>query len=200
FMEASGYLNGLDPYPERVVSSSDFPQRFSVSSIYELPFGKGKRFFGSFTRAGDKIAGGWQVQGVYTGQSGQALGFGTSIFTGDIKAVPLPKDQRTADRWFNINAGFERSSSRALSFNYRTLNSRFSGFRGDGINQWNLSVIKNTRIGESKTVQFRAEGINALNHVMFLNPNTNPTSGGFGTITDEKSSGRAIQLGLKFLW
>ena len=200
FMEAVSYLNGLDPYPERAISSSDFPQRFSVSSIYELPFGKGKRYFGSTGGAGGKIASGWQVQGVYTGQSGQALGFGNSIFTGDIKAVPLPKNQRTVDRWFNINAGFERSSARALSFNYRTLNSRFSGVRGDGINQFNLSVLKNTKISESKTIQFRAEGINALNHVMFLNPNTSPTSGGFGTITDEKSSGRAIQLGLKFLW
>jgi hypothetical protein len=200
FMEASGYLNGMDPFPEEVVSSSDFPHRISISSIYELPFGNGKRFFGSTKGAGGKIVGGWQVQGVYTGQSGQALGFGNSIFTGDIKAVPLPKGERTVDRWFNTNAGFERSSARALSFNYRTLNSRFSGIRGDGINQWNLSVLKNTKLTETTTLQFRAEAINALNHVMFLNPNTNPTSGGFGTITDEKSSGRAIQLGLKYLW
>lgn len=200
FMEASSYLNGLDPYPERVISASDFPHRFSSSGIYELPFGKGKPFFGSATGARGKIIGDWQVQGVYTAQSGQALGFGNAIFTGDIKAVPLPNSQRTVDRWFNIDAGFERNSARTLSFNYRTLNSRFSGVRGDGINQLNLSVIKNIKIGESKTVQFRFEGINALNHVMFANPNTNPTSGGFGMVTDEKSSGRAIQLGLKFLW
>ena len=200
FMEAAGYLNGLDPYPERVVAGQDFPQRFSVSSIYELPFGRGKRFFGSASGAGARFAEGWQVQGVYTAQSGQALGFGNAIFFGDIKAVPLPKSERSVDRWFNTAAGFDRSSARALSFNYRTLNSRFSGVRGDGINQWNLSLLKNTRITETTTLQFRAEGINALNHVMFLNPNTNPTSGGFGTITDEKSSGRAIQLGLKFLW
>jgi hypothetical protein len=36
-MEAIGYLNGWDPYPERVISSQDFPQRFSVSAIYECP-------------------------------------------------------------------------------------------------------------------------------------------------------------------
>jgi hypothetical protein len=149
---------------------------------------------------GGHVVSGWQVQGTYTGQSGQALGFGNAIFFGDIKNVPLPKSERTVDEWFNIKAGFERNSSRALSYNYRTLNSRFAGVRGDGINQFNVSLIKNTRITESKTVQFRAEGINALNHPQFTNPNTSPTSSAFGMVTDEKSAGRAIQLGLKFLW
>ncbi|MEK7405610.1 MAG: TonB-dependent receptor [Acidobacteriota bacterium] len=199
-MEAIGYLNGSDPYPERVISGQDFPQRFSVSAIYELPFGKGRPFLGSARGVGGHIISGWQVQGVYTGQSGQALGFGNAIFFGDIKQVPLPKSQRTAERWVNTDAGFERRSARALSFNLRTLNSRFNGVRGDGINQWNLSLIKNTRITESKSVQFRAEAINALNHVQFVNPNMTPTSSAFGTITDEKSSGRAIQLGFKFLF
>ena len=65
---------------------------------------------------------------------------------------------------------------------------------------FNLSLLKNTRITESKTFQFRAEAINAMNHVMFVNPNTTPSSSAFGTITDEKSTGRAIQLGFKFLF
>ena len=112
----------------------------------------------------------------------------------------MPKDQRTVDEWFNVNAGFERNSSKALSYNFRTFNSRFSGVRGNGINQFNLSLLKNTRITESRTFQFRAEAINAMNHVMFVNPNTNPFSSAFGTITDEKSTGRAIQLGFKFLF
>lgn len=199
-MEAVGYLNGLDPYPERVISGQDFPHRFSVSSIYELPFGTGKHFFGSAKGVGGKLISGWQAQGVYTGQSGQALGFGNSIFFGDIKNVPLPKGERTVDRWFNVDAGFERSSAKALSYNLRTLNSRFSGLRGDGINQFNLSLIKNTKVTETTSAQFRAEAINALNHPQFTNPNTSPTSSAFGMVTDEKSAGRAIQLGIKFLW
>jgi hypothetical protein len=199
-MEAIGFLNGWDPYPERVISSQDFPQRFSVSGIYELPFGRGKHWLGSARGIGGKLVSGWQAQGVYTGQSGQALGFGNAIFTGKLSDIPLPKDQRTVDQWFNVNAGFERNSSKALSYNFRTFNSRFSGVRADGINQFNLSLLKNTRFTESKVFQFRAEAINALNHVMFVNPNTTPTSSAFGTITDEKSTGRAIQLGFKFLF
>ncbi len=200
FREATTYLNAMDPYPERVISGQDFPHRFSASAIYELPFGSSKRFLGSAKGVGGKIIGGWQAQGTYTGQSGQALGFGNAIFLGNIKDVPRPVSQRTVDRWFNVDAGFERRSSRALSFNYRTLNTRFAGVRGDGINQFNLSLIKNTKVTESKTVQFRAEAINAMNHPQFTNPNTSPTSAAFGTVSDEKSTGRAIQLGLKFLW
>ena len=43
-----------------------------------------------------KLISGWQMQGIYTAQSGAALGFGNSIFVGDLKNIPLPKDQRNA--------------------------------------------------------------------------------------------------------
>lgn len=200
FMEAISLLNGADLYPERVVSSQDFPHRFSVSGIWELPFGRGRHFLGSARGVGGHIVGGWQAQGVYTAQSGQALGFGNSIFVGDLGAIPLPNGERSADRWFNTEAGFEKNSARQLAGNFRGFNSRFNGVRGDGINQFNLSLIKNTRLTESKTFQFRAEAINAMNHVQFTNPNTGPTSRAFGTVTVEKSTGRAIQLGFKFLF
>jgi len=199
-MEATSFLNGGDTYPERVIAAQGFPHRFSLSWIYELPFGKGKRFGDSPAPVVRHLLSGWQVQGIYTGQSGQALGFGNAIFFGSLKDIPLPNNQRTVNRWFNTDAGFERASARQLSWNLRRFNSRFNGIRGDGINQWNLSLLKNTAIREGVTLQFRAEGINALNHVQFQNPNTTPSSAAFGTVTDEKSSGRAIQLGLKLLW
>ncbi|HUQ90521.1 MAG TPA: TonB-dependent receptor [Bryobacteraceae bacterium] len=198
-MEAMSYLNGADPVPERVISAQDFPHRLTFSGIYELPFGRGKRLLGSASGIAGRMITGWQVQGVYIGQSGQALGFGNAIFQGNLRDIPLPKGQRTVDRWFNT-AGFDRNSARQLSLNLRTLNSRFGGVRGDGINTFNLSVIKNTAITEKLRIQFRGEAINAMNHVMFVNPNTNPASSAFGTVADEKSSGRAIQLGLKLLF
>lgn len=200
FMEATGYLNAGDPYPERVISGQDYPQRFSLSAIYELPFGQGKSFLTATSGVASRIVSGWQMQGVYTAQSGQALGFGNAIFTGSLKDIPLPVGDRTIYRWFNTNAGFERNSQRQLANNLRTFNSNFSGVRGDGINQANFSIIKNTTITEGKKVQFRGEALNVFNHVQFGNPNTSPTSGAFGTVTSEKSSARTIQLALKFLF
>jgi hypothetical protein len=118
----------------------------------------------------------------------------------DLQNIPLPKDQRTVDRWFNIDAGFERNSARQLGSNIRTFPSRFSGIRADGPNNWDMSVIKNTRLSERTQLQFRAEAINALNHPQFTAPNTTPTSTAFGTVTGEFAWPRVIQFGLKALF
>ena len=75
----------------------------------------------------EQIVGGWQIQGIYSYQSGQAFGFGNAIFFGDLKDIPLPNAQRTPEKWLNTAAGFERDSSRQLGSNLRTLSSRFSG-------------------------------------------------------------------------
>jgi len=199
FMEATGFLND-GASVEKVISDQDYPHVLAVSAIYELPFGRGRRWASRAPGAVEKIVGGWQVQGIYRAQSGQAVAFGNCTFWGDLHDLVLPKSQRTVERWFNIDAGFERNSSRQLERNWRTVSTRFTGLRSDGINNWDLSVIKNTRITESKRVEFRAEFLNALNHAMFQPPNANPYSGAFGTITAERSVPRQIQLGLRFVY
>jgi hypothetical protein len=199
-MEALSYLNPTDASLEEVISSQDRTHRLAVTAMYEFPFGRGKRFHGPSNAIVSKFISGWQVQGIYTAQSGAALGFGNAIFLGDLKNVPLPKNQRTVDRWFNIDAGFDRNTARQLASNIRTLPSRFSGVRADGPNNWDLSFIKNTQIREGTQLQFRAEAINALNHPQFTAPNTTPASTAFGTVTGEFAWPRVIQFGLKLLF
>ena len=198
FMEATSYLNPGDLYPEKVISAEDFPHRLSISGICELPFGQGKPIFGSAKGLPGILAGGWQLQGVYTWQSGQALGFGNAIFRGNLKDIP--QDGRNIDRWFNTAAGFETDPSKQLDYNIRTLSSRFGGIRGDSTNQLNASLFKNSTLREGITLQFRAEAINALNHAQFANPVTDPTSQAFGMVQYEKTSTRAVQLGIKLLF
>jgi hypothetical protein len=199
-MEALSYLNPTDTSLEEVISSQDRTHRLAITAMYELPFGRGKRFRGPSNAIVAKTISGWQMQGIYTAQSGPALGFANAIFLGDLHNIPLPKDQRTVDRWFNIDAGFERNTARQLASNIRTLSSRFSGVRGDGPNNWDISFIKNTQIKEGTQLQFRAEAINALNHPQFTAPNTTPTSTAFGTVTGEFAWPRVIQFGLKLLF
>jgi hypothetical protein len=186
--------------PERVVSSVDRPQHIAVSAVWELPFGRGKRWATSANPVLSRIISGWQAQGIFEIQSGAPLGFGNSIFYGNLKDVPLPNGQRTAGRWFNVDAGFERDSSKQLASNIVTLSSLFSGIRADGLNNWDLSVLKNTKISERVRVQFRSEFINAFNHVYFGSPNTTPASTAFGTITSTMHYPRVIQFGLKVLF
>ena len=201
WIQATDYLNDSDPLPEKVVSDFDYPHRLSVSAVYELPFGSGKPLLGGARGLVNHILGGWQMQGVYEGQSGTALGFGNSIFNGNLHDIPLPLSQRKAERWFNTDAGFERDSRKQLASNIRTMPSRFTGVRSDGINVFDLSLFKNFQIKEKLKAQFRAEANNALNHVMFAAPNTTPSSSAFGTITAETGHGpRRVDFGIKLIF
>jgi hypothetical protein len=147
----------------------------------------------------DKVAGGWQVQGIYQWQSGAPLGFGNALLYAAPQQVALPEDQRTIDRWLNTSL-FDRNTANQLSRNIVTLSSRFSGIRGPGINMVDFSVIKTTNLTERFKAQLRGEFINALNHTQFSNPNTSPTSANFGTITGTSQLPRTVQLGLKILF
>ncbi|MGH9632599.1 MAG: TonB-dependent receptor, partial [Bryobacteraceae bacterium] len=198
FMEAISYLNAADPMPEEVISDQDFPHRLAASGIWELPLGRGKQWLNNRGLA-ERILGGWQVQGVYQAQSGQALGFGNALVPGNLDAAALPGGERSVERWFDTSL-FERNASQQLAFNVRTLSSRFSHIRRAGINNWDISVIKNMHLKERVRLQFRGEFLNAFNHAMFANPNTSPVSTAFGTVTSENGYPRRIQLGLKMVF
>jgi len=199
-MEATSLLNGADPLPVEVISDQDRTHRFVVTTIYELPFGKGKRVGGSAKGVFSTIISGWQVSGIYQGQSGGPLGFGNALFLGDLTKIPIPNGQRTVDRWFNIDAGFDRNTATQLSQNLRNLSLRFSGVRADGANNLDLALIKNTRLREGIQFQLRFEAINALNHPQFNPPNTTPTSSAFGQVTQTWASPRTVLFAAKILF
>ncbi len=201
FLEATAYLNPTDPAPEHVISDLDFPQRFAISGIYELPFGKGRRFGSTMPRFWNVLAGGWQLQAWYEGQSGNALGFGNVSFHGDLHDIVLPISERFPTRWFNTGAGFEKSNSKALSNNIRALGTRFTGIRADGINNLDASMFKNIKVTERFTAQFRMETYNTLNHIQFAAPNTTPANTAFGAVTAEKGHGqRQLTFGGKLIF
>src|SRR5262249_44638590 len=191
-MEARSYLNAGDPMPETVISDQDRTHRIVITGIYELPLGRGKSFGGSWTGLGSTLISGWQVSGIYQGQSGPALGFGNALFYGTVKDIPIPNGERTVSRWFNTDAGFERSTALQLSQNLQALSSRFSGVRGDGANNLDLSLLKNIPLREGLQFQLRVDSINALNHTQFLPPNTTPTSSAFGQVTGTWASPRTV--------
>ncbi|MEK7408457.1 MAG: hypothetical protein AAB225_25575 [Acidobacteriota bacterium] len=63
----------------------------------------------------ESLAGGWHLNGGVQRQSGPPLALGearTLFITGNPNSVKLPKDKPSVDRWFNIDAGFNRNSPR----------------------------------------------------------------------------------------
>jgi len=102
FMTANELLNDDDASPSEVISEMDFPHRIAVSGIYELPFGKGKRWGTDAGTALNLFIGGWQIQGIWQYQSGNPLtAFGNRVYYGDLGNLTLDKDKQTVERWFN---------------------------------------------------------------------------------------------------
>lgn len=100
--------------------------------------------------------------------------------------------------------GFNRDGSFQPVANVRTGAAplRLGFLRTDQINNIDLSVIKKTELWENKNLEFRAEFINAFNHVLFPGPTTGLTSAAFGQIvaSNQANYARRVQLSLRFVF
>ena len=183
-------------------TNEDSPQVATISYIYTLPFGPGKRFLAGTHGAVGRLVGGWEVNGITSFDSGFAMNIQTNVsnLLGNRGSnVPirvangnLPSGQRTAGRWFNTSA-FVNPPTGVLG------NTSPGAVWGPGSQNWDLSIFKNTLLSEHKTIQFRCEMFNSFNHVNLSQPDTNSSDPTFGQISGA-SAAREIQLGLKFLF
>jgi hypothetical protein len=80
-----------------------------------------------------------------------------------------------------------------------------NALRGPGINNWDLALIKDTKITERQRIELRAEFFNTFNHAQFSNPDHTGFSPTFGQVTstrghdsDTTTGARIIQLALKY--
>jgi hypothetical protein len=196
-MQATELLNPTDTIPYRTISSMDRPNVFTVTGLWEIPYGRGRPFGNKASGPLNFLFGGWQLGLVEVRQSGAPLTWGNYIFTGNIKDIQLPDSQQRVERWFNMDAGFNKNSTQQLTNNIRTFPIRFSCIRARGATGWNFSLIRNYHIYERLALQFQAEVFNALNHPVFAAPNTTPTSSAFGTVTNSASEPRTGVLSVK---
>jgi hypothetical protein len=197
--------------------SSDFDarQRLVVSYIFELPFGRSKRFGKEWGSVLNTLFGGWEFSGIGTFQSGRPIfvqlspsnqnsNTGSTRDRPDIGYVVEenrivhtdvdPVIQNRVDKTMYLNAAAFTTPSRG-SFG----NAPRNYFDGPGTNNFDLMVGKNFS-KEGLKIQFRAEFFNAFNHPSFNQPNRNPDSQSFGTITSTLLQNRQIQFGLKLTY
>lgn len=224
FLEKLTRLNPTDEDYENRLSEADAPHRVTASGIYELPFGRGRRFGGSWGRTADALIGGFQIQGIYIYQTGTPLTLGNSYFNGDLRDLDLQVNSsrigaigtsNVSDNVFgtNINdTGFYtlpngtivpfNDSRLELAQNIRTLPSRSGNLRNQAINQFDFSVLKNFAFTENVRLQLRGEIINAFNKAQFFGPNLDPRTNTFGRVTntDVNVLPRELQLGIKLIF
>jgi hypothetical protein len=199
FEETIAYLNPDDPAPTRTISDFDSPHRVVLSGIFELPFGRGRRFGSQANAVVDRLIGGWQISGIYQFQTGRPVGnFGNLLLTGSVEDIGIPNSERSLERWFNVDA-FNRVAAQQLASNVRTFPFRFDSVRLDDINNVDLSLLKNTLVAGRVRAQFRLEALNAFNHPQFPTPNITATQAAFGTIvpSTQENYARRVQAMVK---
>ena len=196
-----GRSSFLDPNNlglSRSTGEEDRPQHFITNYIYELPFGRGRKWLN--TGLGSRLLGRWQFSGVTTFSRGLPMvitspnntrlpGVGAAAVR--LKDPVLPDAQRTLDRYFDTTA-FLPAPTYSLGNDSRTQ----PKLRIPGLNTFDLNISRSQPIGERMNVQFRGELFNALNKPQFGAPQGSVTATNFGAITTASNS-RVIQLGLR---
>jgi hypothetical protein len=197
---------------DRGLANFDVRNVAAINETYALPFGKGKPFLHDASGAMNALLGGWMVSSVVTIQGGfpftPQLSYNPSN-TGDTRnpvrpfvnpAFNGPVILGSPNQWFNPAAFLAPPNSSGFYGNLGR-----DTVTGPGLATWDLSLLKDTRIQERLTLQFRAELFNLLNRASFNSPNAvvftpagvSPTA---GVITSTSTPSRQVQFGLKLLW
>jgi len=200
-------------FPGAEYGNSDFDvrHRFVFSSIYELPFGRGKPFLGNASGLANEIVGGWQMANIVSVTTGNwyTVLDGNGNFAnadsnaggasqrpdqiGDPHAKPC-----VAGTYFNTCAFGDPAAGSFGNVGRNTI-------QGPGNKDWDFSVFKTFSIVEKAHMEFRAEFFNILNHTNFLFAKSGPQNGNGSTILGASQFGfltaardpRQIQLALK---
>ncbi len=210
--------NPLNLRADKGLATFDVRNVAVVNVLYTLPFGQGQSFATNLGSAGEKFISGWSVSSIVTAQDGfpftPQLSYNPSN-NGDTRnpVRPLVNPNFTgpvilgkSSQWFNPNAFIAPPSAGGFYGNLGR-----DTFIGPGLATWDFSVLKDTRLRERLSLQFRAELFNLLNRANFNTPNlivfapptaANPTglSGTAGAITSTSTTSRQVQFGLKLLW
>ncbi|MBV9406752.1 MAG: hypothetical protein JO211_15505, partial [Acidobacteriaceae bacterium] len=212
-LDGTNFVNPQDPAPTKMLSSSDRPNRLVLSGVYQLPFGKGRKFLGSVNRAEELIVGGWEYNFIGTLQSGTPFSNPTNV-----NQIANPSlSNATYGTYFNdcvmqvngtslapnaTRTAFVPCSSPAWQIRatntLQTIPFNNPVLRNPWRPQWDMALNKNFNFTERVNFQFRLEAFNVFNTPILGAPNNSATSLNFGFVGNSQSNfPRDVQLGLK---
>lgn len=208
---------GENPNLFRSLSIFDITHMFSASYTYELPFDK-------LFRSDNRITRGWKISGItqfttglpitmaevddndLRGSTGNSPQYGSTDEPNYNGGGKLILNTNPRKQYVDANGVLQNTWFNPVLFSNEALgqqgtsNKRF--FHGPGVNNWNLSLMKDIKLTESKSLEIRAEFFNVFNHAQFYGPFSpdgyiNDGPGSFGGVFGAASP-RIGQLAAKF--
>ena len=168
----------------RGVSSNNRAHVFFLASLYELPFGKGRKYLNSSSKMVDLLLGGWQANGTWSWMSGQPFtpnyrdcnadrdtGWCRPDLIGDYH-IDNPSQFgwfKTASTPLTANGQVNGPWQRPQRAKFGTVGR--NQIVGPAFGQLDMSFFKNLHVTERVNLQFRAEAFNFTNHTNLANPN-----------------------------
>jgi Carboxypeptidase regulatory-like domain len=201
-------------------------QRFAADFIYNLPI----RQWQALSRLPQRLTQGWKIAGIFQAQTGNPFAidtqygtaqYGYDSFNGvgtypDLLKLPTPGPKTMGVPQFFSNAVIGNNNGMGTGyFGQPTTTSPVPGvgevlvspgnlgrntFTSPAWSNLDFSLIKETRITESKTLQFRAEFYNIFNQATFGVPNETVGASGFGLIGSTATTQRYIQFALRLIF
>jgi len=175
--------------------TTDLPvHRMTAAVTWQLPIGRDRAFLSDLPTALDAIAGGWQLTTTARLYSGRPLFFNQSLVVDGDPSL----DDPTNDMWFDT------SKFRGLQDQFTPRNSPwvFDGLDGPGVFLMDMTLNKSFSLTQRYRIEARLEAYNALNNIIWDNPEVNVSNPNFGKVTRKRLawSGREVQFGLRFLF
>ena len=196
-------VNYRDLDSEFGVSGYDQPYNNTTSLVWELPFGRDRRYGRDINAVLDGILGGWRLVGINTMTSGLPINLsyspsatfsvsGSPTYRPNLTGDPVtPEDQRTVNNYLNP-ATAEIPTDRTDPFG----NAPRNAARSNAFFQFDLGLHKTFPAGGERRIEARLEAFNFFNHTNFGTPSSNRSNGNYGAISTTFPA-RQIQLGVK---
>ncbi len=199
FLGGANFINPYNMRLSRAVSAADINRRLVTNWVWEMPFGRGKRFLSH--GIGGMILGNWQVSGILSAQTGSPIAIsaactfpgvsGLGCYADRTKNPILPSNDQSMDRWFDTTA-FSSPAPYSFGSGSRTE----PNLRNPGAFSFDSVLSRWQPIKERLRLQYRAEFYNMLNHPNLGAPATGITSATFGVIT-AKNGNRTMVMALR---
>jgi Carboxypeptidase regulatory-like domain len=216
--QAGAWGAGSSPQFRNNFAAENGPQsqtprhNFTLSDVYELPVGRGRRFGSNWNRVVDGFLGGWQVSNIMTIRTGLPLNV-TLAATGinpatnqQYKFLNMNGGSLRPDLVGNPNTGISPEVNRnnflsSTAFVVQPLNTPGDASRnvalGPGLFNMDLSLVKRFAVNERSAIDIRADAFNSFNTVNFGNPGTSFGSSTFGVISTAGNP-RIMQLAVRY--